>query len=141
MGINGAKSIQLYEGTGIGAKVYSASPPRNPIRKTNPESYKKSFNSSPVLFWGEDNLFPYHLNNAAEKCGIALQGLTRLVEATINQGLFTYKVIDETADGNFIVKEVKDKNFEKFRALNKLDKVYLPTTAADYWKYGLVAPV
>lgn len=141
MDISSTIPVKLYEGTGIGASVYSANPPKNAIKKVNTESYKRSFNSSPVLYWGEDNLYPNHLFDASKKCGILLQGLNRLVEATINQGLFTYKILDQNADGNYIVKEVKDTNFEKFRKLNKLDQVYLPAVAADYWKYGMVVPI
>ena len=139
--ILGIESNQLYKGTGLGAKVYTDRPPKNEIRQVNNSNYRAIYQSQPILFWGEDNLFPQKLEAAAKKCGIALQGLSRLTEATINQGIFTYKVLEEVGPDQQLVKIVLDKDFDKFNKFNKLHTHYLPQAAYDYWKYGIIFPV
>ena len=120
--ILGMDSIQLWKGTGIGAKAYTDRPPKNDIKKVNNSNYRQLYESQPILFWGEDNLFPQKLEAATKKCGIALQGLSRLTEATINQGIFTYKVLEDLGPDQQLVKIVSNKDFELFNRVNKLHR-------------------
>lgn len=80
--------------------------------------------------WGDDNLFPYNVDVAVRKNGIATRALELLIQSHFGKGFYTY--IEETSpDGKLIKKIVKDENFESFRKLSNINR-FLIQIVNDY---------
>ncbi len=67
--------------------------------------------------WGDDNLFPYHVDAEVRENGVLTKGFDLLLQAHFGKGIYTY--IDEiTEDGKLLKKIIQDTESSAFLKLS-----------------------
>lgn len=130
-------SISLARGVFNASAMPDA--PAIPIESINTESYTKSFQANPVLFWGENNDFPDRLWEVARKAGIARRAAKVMSQLMYDQGILAYREVP-TTKGYPTIEVVSDARINDFLERIQVN-TYLADSARDYVTYGNVWPV
>lgn len=87
-------------------------PPKDSDVLVNTTNYRKAFQSSPVLEWGEDNNFPMAIDEVAMKSTVFESGMKVLADHLHGQGFFLYQEIFK--DGQRVIEEVNDEELVQY---------------------------
>lgn len=128
------KAINLIDG--IFSMASSPFAPKQDAPPVNIDKYQGSFDSNPVLFWGENNDYPDLLYNASRKAGVLQQGLKVRNQLMYDQGLITYKeTINEK--GQTVVTLVEDAKVNAWLEEVKAH-LYVMDAIRNYNRFGNV---
>lgn len=99
--------------------------------------------SSMYIFspWGNDNLFPQTINDAARKCSVLQTGLAVLGDYTYGTGIMTYKLGDPQPGKAPDIVPVYDSTIDKWMRSSKFMTRYLVPAIENYWRFGNVFPL
>jgi hypothetical protein len=100
----GMVSLNHYSGM-VNMQSKSALPPSD-FKDVNTKDYRKQFRNSPVLPWGEDNLFPTNIDKEAMASSVLEGGMKVYCDHLRGQSHFLY--LEKFENGQRIIEEVDD---------------------------------
>lgn len=107
------------------------------FKETGDEKYESFSTSNPYIPWGDDNQFPYQLDDAAKKSSVLEIGMQILSALIWAQGIWYYKEVD--IDGKISKVKVKNADIDKWLRRNSIHKIY-EALIYDRVFYGLAWP-
>ncbi len=101
-------------------------------------NYRKAFAVNPVLYWGENNKYPWDLDEVAKKCNTLEAGLMVLGDHMVGQGLYIYR--DVVENGVKSTKEIIIPEIEEWLESSCFD-TYYDAACREYLRWANIYPL